>query len=80
MKRNENFKISKMSCFTRSVADPNPHQNGKLDTDTDPHQSERQRPEPDQNPNPHPHPCEKVKALEGHLGPFEGPNLGKSEW
>jgi hypothetical protein len=33
-----------------------------------------------QNPDPDPHQSEKMKALEGHFGVLEGPNLGKSEW
>ncbi len=33
-----------------------------------------------QDPDPDPHQSEKVKALEGHFGALEGPDLGISEW
>jgi hypothetical protein len=44
---------------------PDPDQSGKLDPD--PHQSDKQ--DPDQS--------EKVEALEGHFGAWEGPSLKK---
>jgi hypothetical protein len=49
---------------TFNFGKPDPHQNGK--EDPNPHHSEKQ------GPDPEPHQSEKVEALEGHFGEFDG--------
>ena len=53
-----------------SVADPDPHQFGKLDPD--PHQSGKLDTDP--------HQSEKVEAFDSHFEALEDTNLEKSEW
>jgi hypothetical protein len=58
-----------------SVADPDPHHFfWEAKVDPDPHLIGRLVSDLD------PHQSEKVKALVGHFGALEDPNLGKSEW